>query len=85
MCKLLKYFWYSVNLLLDQNYELIKMLYLQTATVMLLMATTINLPGFIGIYPHMVTFKYLPVEYKLFIVLMKPWMDPTSLMRLGFY
>lgn len=62
ICKLLKYFWYSVNSLLDQNYELIKMLYLQTATVMLLMATTINLPGFIGVYPHMVTFKYLPVE-----------------------
>lgn len=85
MCKLLKYFWYSVNLLLDQNYELIKMLYLQTTTVMLLMATTINLPAFIGIYPHMVTFEYLPVEYKLFIMLMKPWMDPASLMRLGFY
>lgn len=85
MCNLLKYFWYSVNLLLAQNYELIKMLYLQTTTVMLLMATTINLPAFIGIYPHMVTFKYLPVEYKLFIMLIKPWMDPASLMRLGFY
>lgn len=73
MCKLLKYFWCCVNLLLDQNYELIKMLYLQTTTtVMLLMATTINLPGFIGVYPHMVTFEHVPVEYKLFIMLMKP-------------
>lgn len=52
---------------------------------MLLMATTINLSGFIGIYPHMVTFKYLPVEHKAFVMLMKLWMDPTSLMRLGFY
>lgn len=85
MCKLLKYFWYSVNLLLDQNYELIKMLYLQTTIVRLLIATTINLPGSISIYPHMETFKYLAVEYKLFIMLMKPWMDLASLMRLGFY
>lgn len=52
---------------------------------MLLMATTINLSGFIGIYPHMVTSKYLPVEYKPFIMLMKLWMDPASLMSLGFY
>jgi len=71
MCKQLKYFWYSVNLLLDQNYELIKTHYLHTATVMLLMAATINFSGFIGIYPHVVTFKYLPVEYKPFIMLMK--------------
>lgn len=33
---------------------------------MLLMEAAINLSGFIGIYPHMVTSKYLPVEYKPF-------------------
>lgn len=57
--------------MLDQDYELIKMHYLQKARVMLLTATTINLSGFIGIYPHMVTFKYLPVEYIPFIMLVK--------------
>lgn len=52
---------------------------------MLLLATTINLSGFIGIYPHMVTFKYLPAKYKPFIVFMKLWLHPASLIRLDFY